>query len=165
MGSKDFDFLGKLKNAWDLYFSKNPHLILILCGSISSWIEEIFSDLFSKSNTSHKEVVVCLADGPKDLMQICKELEKSQGGTYSKHLDDLVKAGFVQRDFTWHLDSGKESKLSRYRLSDNYLRFYMKYIAPNHSKIEKGLFSNSLLSSLPAWDSIMGLQFVNLVSH
>ena len=40
MGSKDPDFLGKLKNAWDLYFKKNPNLILILCGSVSVWIEK-----------------------------------------------------------------------------------------------------------------------------
>ena len=40
MGEKDPDFLGKLKNAWDLMFKKNPQLILILCGSASSWIEE-----------------------------------------------------------------------------------------------------------------------------
>ena len=40
MGSEDVDFLGHLKNAWDLYFSINPDLVLILCGSVSSWIEE-----------------------------------------------------------------------------------------------------------------------------
>jgi len=40
MGSKDSTFLGKLKNAWDMQFSKNPQLMLILCGSVSSWIEE-----------------------------------------------------------------------------------------------------------------------------
>lgn len=40
MGSRDETFLGKLKNAWDLYFSKNPNLILILCGSVSTWIEK-----------------------------------------------------------------------------------------------------------------------------
>src|SRR3990167_11313354 len=40
MGSKDPDFLGKLKNAWDIEFKKNPELILILCGSVSAWIEE-----------------------------------------------------------------------------------------------------------------------------
>lgn len=39
IGSKDPDFLGKLKNAWDMYFSKNPKLMLILCGSVSTWIE------------------------------------------------------------------------------------------------------------------------------
>src|SRR3989344_7650951 len=40
MGSKDSEFLGKLKNSWDMYFSKNPQLVMALCGSISSWIEE-----------------------------------------------------------------------------------------------------------------------------
>ncbi len=29
-----------LKNAWDQYFKKNPKLILILCGSVSAWIEK-----------------------------------------------------------------------------------------------------------------------------
>lgn len=41
------------------------------------------------------------------------------GGIFSKHLDELVKAGFVKRDFTWDLKSRKEKKLSRYRLSDH----------------------------------------------
>ena len=72
-----------------------------------SEFEEIFSDIFSRSTATHKEIISCLADGPKDLLQICKELKKHQGGRYSKHLDDLVKAGFVQRDFSWHLKSGK----------------------------------------------------------
>jgi uncharacterized protein len=36
MGSKDPDFLGKFKNAWNIYFKKNNKLIFILCRSISS---------------------------------------------------------------------------------------------------------------------------------
>jgi len=40
MGSLDPVFLGLLKNAWDMELSKNPQLILILCGSVSTWIEE-----------------------------------------------------------------------------------------------------------------------------
>jgi uncharacterized protein len=40
MGSKDPTFLGKLKIAWDQYFSKYNNLIIILCGSISHWIEK-----------------------------------------------------------------------------------------------------------------------------
>lgn len=251
MGGKDPHFLGQLKTAWDMYFSKNPQLIIALCGSISSWIEknilsstgflgritidllleelplhscntfwhpkegritayekfkllsvtggvplyleqirpnlpaeqnildlcftrggllvrefdEIFSDLFSRKKGSHKELVTCLANGPKELGQICKELGKSQGGLYSQYLDELVKAGFVKRDFTWDLKSGKQGKLSRYRLSDNYLRFYLKYIAPNITKIERGSLSASMLNNLPGWESIMGLQFENLVVH
>ena len=40
MAHGDDNFLGKLKSIWDLNFKKNPKLILILCGSVSSWIEE-----------------------------------------------------------------------------------------------------------------------------
>ncbi len=55
--------------------------------------------------------------------------------------------------------------MSKYRLSDNYLRFYLKYISPNRSKIEKGAFANAALSRFPGWESLMGLQFENLVAH
>ena len=40
MGSKDPDFLGKLHYAWETYFKKNTKLTLIICGSISAWIEK-----------------------------------------------------------------------------------------------------------------------------
>ena len=40
MGSEDPDFLGKLKNAWDTYFKKNPECTVVICGSMSAWIEE-----------------------------------------------------------------------------------------------------------------------------
>jgi uncharacterized protein len=39
LGAKDATFLGKLKSAWDVHFSQNKKLILILSGSLSSWIE------------------------------------------------------------------------------------------------------------------------------
>ena len=56
-------------------------------------------------------------------------------------------------------------KLSRYRLSDNYLRFYLKYIGPNRAKIEQGKVPDRCLNNLPGWEGIMGLQFENLVTH
>lgn len=40
MATGDRNFLGKLKTVWDLHFSENPELILILCGSVSAWIEK-----------------------------------------------------------------------------------------------------------------------------
>jgi uncharacterized protein len=166
LGSKDPNFLGKLKNAWDLHFSNNPQLILVLCGSISSWIEknilsstgylgrvaldlyleelplndcssfwdpysdrispyekfkilsvtggvplylelirpelsaeenirelcfsrggllvrefkQIFSDLFMRKSKSYQEIVERLAEGPKEVPEICKELKKGKGG-------------------------------------------------------------------------------------
>jgi hypothetical protein len=145
------------QNIFNLCFKKD--------GLLVNEFDRIFADIFSKTTPAHKEIVASLASGPKDLVQICEDIDKPIGGTYSKQLEELIKAGFVKRDFTWHLDKGKESKLSCYRLSDNYLRFYLKYISPNRGKIDKGSFSNSMLLNLPSWESVMGLQFENLVAH
>ena len=249
MGSSDPDFLGKLKNAWDLEFKKNPQLILVLCGSVSAWIEKnivnssgflgrislnftlgelplsdcnsfwakagdtissyekfkvlsvtggipkyleeiqpslsaegniknlcfdrsgllfnefnhIFTDIFSNRSETYKRIVQSIADGQYDSDAIYSKLNIEKSGTISEYLDDLVMSGFIRRDFTWHIKNGKTSKLSRYRVSDNYLRFYLKYIAPNQEKIARDSYANQSLTALPGWDGAMGLQFENLV--
>ncbi|TXI36960.1 MAG: hypothetical protein E6Q59_08590 [Nitrosomonas sp.] len=50
-----------------------------------------------------------------------------------------------------------------YRLSDNYLRFFIKYIEPNLPKIEKNAYEEIALSSLPGWETMMGFQVENLL--
>src|SRR5437764_733610 len=40
MAGSDKDFAGKLKGIWDTQFKKNKELLLILCGSVTAWIEE-----------------------------------------------------------------------------------------------------------------------------
>lgn len=99
-----------------------------------------------------------LADGPCELKDIYEVLDVEKSGVVSKYMQDLITAGFVSQDFTWHLKTGQDSKLSHYRLKDNYLRFYLKYIQPNKKKILK-----QGLKLLPQWHSVMGLQFENLV--
>ncbi len=244
MGSKDPTFLGKLKTVWDQFLKKNPNLILILCGSMSGWIEEnilsstgflgrvslvltleelplcecshfwqpneglvsayekfkilsitggvpryleeinpklraeeniqrlcfrregllfqefdrIFTDLFSRRANQYKNVVMRLADGYADFQQICDAMKMEKGGLVSKYLKDLEETQYIQRFHAWSLVNGKQSKLCRYRLKDNYIRFYLKYIEPNADAIEKGV-----LKKMPSWDAIMGLQFENLV--
>ncbi len=249
MGSKDPSFLGKLKNAWDLEFKKNPHLILVLCGSVSTWIEQniisstaffgrislllkleelplhtchellrtkgfrgsayevfkilgvtggvpwyleqiqsglnaddsirdlcfrrdgvlfnefdsIFHDLFEKRSEIYRPIIEVLASGPLEFSGICNALKFPKSGTLSEYLDDLIESGFITRDYTWWVKSGKSSKLSQYRLSDNYLRFYLKHVIPNRDRILRGGFDSQDISSLPGWNSVMGLQFENLV--
>jgi len=249
MGSKDPDFLGKLKNAWDLSFKKNDQLILAICGSASAWIEKnilsstgffgreslnltldelplndcaefwnaendrvstheklkilavtggipryleqiipnlsaeeniyqlcfdkrgilfdefekMFSDLFYKKNNIYKKIVSCLSDGFSDQKAICKKIGLNQDGDLSEYLDDLIKSGFISRDFTWNIKNNLASRLSHYRLKDNYSRFYLKYILPNHARIQSDNMINVSLHNLPGWASIMGLQIENLV--
>ncbi len=249
MAAGDPAFLGKLKNTWDEGFKKNPNLMLILCGSVSSWIEEnllastafvgrihyvmtlkelplsvcaqfwgkyharvsaydqlkllaitggvplylesinphlsvesniqqlcfesggllfrefdtIFHDLFDKRSAYYKHIVSTLVNGSADMGTICNELGIVSGGVVSECLSNLVEAGFISRDYAWSFKTGTPTKLSRYRLSDNYLRFYLRYIDQQKNKIERGLYQQHSFSTLPEWSTIMGLQFENLV--
>jgi uncharacterized protein len=74
-------------------------------------------------------------------------------------------AGFVARDHTWNLKNGMDARLSRFRLKDNYLRFYLKYVRKNLRKIDRNGYALKSLTSLPEWPTIMGLQFENLVAN
>ena len=70
-----------------------------------------------------------------------------------------MESGFLARDYSWSLTTGKRLQSSRYRVRDNYLRFYLKYIFPHKEQIE-----STQLQRLPqGWLSIMGIQFENLV--
>lgn len=62
-----------------------------------------------------------------------------------------------------HLRTGETGNLSRFRLSDNYLRFYLKYILKNRDRIKRESYELKSLGSLPEWSAMMGLQFENLV--
>ncbi|MGE3954806.1 MAG: ATP-binding protein [Parachlamydiales bacterium] len=249
IGSKDPQFLGHLKTAWDLYFSKNPLLILIVCGSVSSWIERnimsntgfvgrisldmhleelplsdavkfwdscqqrtswyeifkvlavtggipryleeivpqrsaeqnirdlcfqsdgflygefdrIFSDLFSNQAPTYAKILESLAPSASTLSELGERTGIYREATLISHLKDLCQAGFVQEAPTWNLISGKTSKLKRYRLSDNYIRFYLTYILPNRERIEFNLFGSASLSELAGYEGMLGLQFENLV--
>lgn len=248
IGSLDPNFLGKLKDAWDKEFKKNPKLVLVLCGSVSTWIEEnilnstgyfgrislcltlkelplyqcnrflnttahisayekfkmlsvtggipkyleeihpelpaekniknlcfeasgilfnefkyIFIDIFSKRGLLYQKIAEALSNGALELEEIRTVLKLQKGGTLSEYLEALVLSGFIRRDYTWNLQKKKQSASSRFRISDNYLRFYLKFIAPNKTKIEDNTFRESSLILLPGWEGMMGLQFENLV--
>ena len=249
MGSKDPTFLGKLKNAWDIEFQKNSELILIFCGSVSTWIEKniisstaffgrislyltldelplndcsklldtigfygssyekfkilsvlggvpwyltqirsdlnadeniknlcfgkdsilfnefnlIFHDLFEKRSEIYQPIVEILVNGPKEYNQISEELKYPKSGVLSSYIGDLIESGFITRDYTWSIKEGLPGRLSHFRLSDNYLRFYLKFIKPNSTKIEQDSFKDVSMDNLPGWRVILGLQFENLV--
>ncbi len=143
------------ENIKDLCFMKG--------GPLVNEFNEIFSDLFSKENKTYKKIVKILAEKPLEIKEICEKMDVQQTGFISECLDNLKKSGFLRRDYTWQIKQGKPSKLSHYRLTDNYLRFYLKYIDKNIEKIENNEYLFKTLSSLPGFETMMGLQFENLV--
>lgn len=123
----------------------------------------IFSDLFLRNSALYKGIVQILVSGSKEALEICHALQIKQTGRFSEYLTELELAGFIKRDYAWNIESGHDLKLSKYRLSDNYLRFYLKYIDKYQTKIARNSFSIKSISSLPELQTIIGLQFENLV--
>lgn len=249
MAEREPSFTSQLKIAWDTQFKKYPQLILVVCGSISSWIDEnilnhtgfmgrvsleliptelplyqcnqfwknktdrvssmeklrvlavtggipryleeinpsfsaeenlkrlcftkegilfrefgrIFHDIFDRRAKAYKEIVQALVYGSKTITEIATVLKIPKNGHMTKHLENLVASGFLARDQSYSVKTGKPTRTVKFRLKDNYLRFYLKYIEPHHDKIESGLFDSVHLENFSQWDIIMGLQFENLV--
>ncbi|MBS0654501.1 MAG: AAA family ATPase [Verrucomicrobia bacterium] len=137
--------------------------ILQLCyqptGILFNEFEQIFSDLFAKRNRIYKELVRQIANGQRTLTEIVESLGRTKSGDFSEYLEELVEAGFLARDAGWNIANSREERPSHYRVCDNYVRFYLKYIEPFKNRILAGR-----VTSLPqGWKSIMGLQFENLV--
>ena len=132
-------------------------------GFLVDEFEKIFSDIFLRKSTLYKKIIMALSQGAKEQTELQHVLNLKTIGRLSEYLSELVLAGFVTRDYTWNIQTGVDAKLSRYRLRDNYLRFYLKYIEKNLAKIKRGTFELSSLSLLPEWPVIMGFQFENLV--
>ncbi len=121
--------------------------------------DQIFHDLFQKQGHFYKQIVENLIQAPLSTTELASKLGRSRGGDLSRALEELMESGFLARDYTWSFTTGKRLDLSRYRIKDNYLRFYLKYILPHKEQIE-----STQLQRLPqGWLSIMGVQFENLV--
>ncbi len=142
-------------NIQNLCFTKGGFLV--------NEFDAIFSDLFMRDSAAYHDIVFTLASGAKSTEQICNELDIEPTGLLSEYLNELILSGFITRDYTWHLKTGHDSKLSKYRLSDNYLRFYLKYIEKYQAKIGRDSFEFKSLTNLPELYTILGLQFENLV--
>jgi len=249
MGKYDVAFPGELKYAWDNRFSKNRKLVMVLCGSVSSWIDkkilkskgfvgrpsldllvpelsmrecaafwrrggckvssteiidvlsvtggvpkylenidptvsadenikrlcftpgallvgefdEMFNDALDANLGLKKRILVSLCDGTKTPTDVAEALGLENNGHLSECLAELEIAGFVAKDTGLNPATGKRSNVVRYRVSDNYTRFYIKFIEPNRELIRKGTFAFASLEQLPGWNVALGLQFECLV--
>ena len=125
----------------------------------------IFNSVFGANALSKKRILDALSGAPLSLSEIAAAIGVERGGVISGHLSELETAGFVSRDEGLNPATGRVAKCVRYRISDNYTRFYLRYIRPNERVIDKGAFKFAGVEALPGWDAILGLQFENLVAN
>ncbi len=131
-------------------------------GFLFNEYEKIFRDIFERKTVSYKKVVNKLAEKKMSANEVAKELGQTLNSDISESLKILRSSGFLARDYNYNAD-GTKSKLSVYRLKDNYLRFYIKKIEPIKNKIEMGDDFANWLTIREQMPSIIGMQFQNLV--
>lgn len=78
--------------------------------------------------------------------EIAKHLKLASGGGLTDYLDNLEKCGFIAKYTPFHLGDG--SHLARYCITDAYLQFYFKFIAPIRRKIMQGVYDSMTLKAL-----------------
>ena len=249
MGRYDPDFPARLKSAWDMMLKHHDHLVVVICGSVSTWIKKnilentgfagrfsrdlvvrelplaqckafwgdaaerlspseiidvlsvtggipryleevnprlsanenikrmffgrdgvlfgdfkaIFSQAFGEESVLKQKILRTLIDGPRTCIEVAEALHIERGGSLSETLEILVDAGFVTKDEGYNPETGKKARTVKYRLSDNYTRFYLKYVLPHETEILSDTYLFDTLESLPGGDVVLGLQFENLV--
>ena len=249
MAFDDKTFPSVLKNAWDDLFKEHPRLVLVVCGSVSSWIrdnivdnkafvgrrsldivvpelsladcvkfwgdraqridareiidvlsvtggvpryleevnprlsaaenirrlcympnsvlrvdfDDMFNDVITRKQKYVARVLRTFVDGPKSASEVAVSMGVEKCGDISDSIQVLLEAGFVAEECTFNPETGQELREKRYRLKDNYSRFYLKYIEHNKKVIDAGAFSFAALDELDGIDTVMGLAFENLV--
>ena len=108
-------------------------------GVLFNEFDRIFSDVFNRRAATYKKIVASLVSGPKTLSDISKTTDTVRSGQQPKYLNDLVESGFIWKDKVFSLKTGKELRSAKFRLKDNYLRFYLKYIEPLADNIRRSI--------------------------
>ncbi len=115
-------------------------------GFLSKEHQKIFISSFA-DNIHYKEIVDYLSQVKyATRREIETHLNIVGGGKLTDVLRDLSLCGFIERYTPYQVDEG--SKLNRYCIADNYLRFYFKFIKPIAHEIEQGDFNDAPTKAL-----------------
>ncbi|MFN5382864.1 MAG: AAA family ATPase [Alphaproteobacteria bacterium] len=142
-------------NIKQLAFEKN--------GLLVTEFDRIFHDLFNGKGATYKKILDSLKDGARTLSEIRQSIEFAHSGTLSQMMDHLIVASFVVKQSLWSFKTANPLKQSLYRISDPYMRFYLKVIEPNRGAIADGGFDQVHLSTMPGFETHMGLQLEALL--
>ena len=132
-------------------------------GELYKDFDAIFNPIFGDETIIKRKLLGALADGPLTGSELASLTGTDRNGKLSERLKELEEGGFIDSDVGLNPETGEECRVSKYRLRDNYTRFYLKYVEPKKNQIKRGAYRFANLSALPEWNSVMGLQFENLI--
>ncbi len=87
---------------------------------------------------TYKTILEAISMGKTKVSEI-KDYARLQRTDISSYLSKLINTGFVLRELP--LTEPVTSKMGRYYIADQFVAFWFRYIYPNLSNIEEGLYS------------------------
>ncbi len=97
-------------------------------GILYEEFKHLYTSLFEHSE-KHLKIIKALSESHKGMSrsELLEKVQMSSGGDFSLKMTELIESGFVS-EYNYYKT---EKQLSLYRLSDEYSRFYLKYIEKN----------------------------------
>lgn len=93
---------------------------------------------------TYKLILEAIANGKTKLNEI-KDFIKVKRTDISPYIKNLIEVGFVKREVP--ITENIKSRFGRYYISDNFLMFWFRYIYPNLSSIEEGIFDAGIIKN------------------
>ncbi len=125
---------------------------------LPNWTERL--TVLEMNVLEDSSIVNCLKDQPRTQIEISYKLNLPAGGVLTAYLDNLEKALFINSYVPYTKGEGIHTK--KYKLTDEYLRFYFKYVKPNLKLIsinkQQNLFQRLVK---PVWQPWLGFAFEN----
>lgn len=125
--------------------------------------DDMFRDVITAETNFTGQVLKTLVDGPKSGVEVAKAMNLPKGGRIAGALARLEESGFIAIENGTNPETGERPREKRYRIRDNYTRFYLKYVEPVKDIIDSGAFEFASLGQLENINALMGLAFENLV--
>jgi len=104
--------------------------------------------------STYKRILEALAFGKTRLGEI-RDYVRTVKGDITSYLRNLIETGFIVREVP--VTEGPLSKRGRYYIKDNFLRFWFRFIYPNLSVIEEGIYQASEIKE--EYDEYLGPVF------
>jgi len=107
--------------------------------------------------STYKLVLEAIANGKTKLNEI-KNFIKVKRTDITPYLKNLIEVGFIKRQVP--ITENIKSRKGRYFISDNFLKFWFRFIYPNLSSLEEGIFNQNLIKK--NYNTYLGNIFENV---
>ncbi|MGE9312149.1 AAA family ATPase [Niabella sp. CJ426] len=99
-------------------------------GTLKNEFNQLYASLFDDSE-KHLTIIKTLANSNKGItrLELARQSGIASGGDLSLKLEELIESGFIS-EYPYY---GNKKQLTLYRLSDEYSKFYLKFIQNNRN--------------------------------